>query len=56
MSASVLAFLILVGALLPRVPRPLVAVLLAAAASALFALDRVGLRVVGRVPEGCRFL
>jgi hypothetical protein len=29
-----------------------VAVLLAAAVSALFALDRVGMRVVGRVPEG----
>jgi high affinity sulfate transporter 1 len=52
MSATVLAFLIVVGTLLPRIPGPLVAVLLAAAASALLALDRVGMRVVGRVPEG----
>jgi sulfate permease, SulP family len=52
MSTTVLAFLIVVGTLLPRIPGPLVAVLLAAAASALFALDRVGMRVVGRVPEG----
>jgi MFS superfamily sulfate permease-like transporter len=48
----VLAFLIVVGTLLPRIPGPLVAVLLAAAASALLALDRVGMQVVGRVPEG----
>jgi MFS superfamily sulfate permease-like transporter len=41
-----------VGALLPRIPGPLVAVLLAAAASALLALDRVGTGVVGQVPEG----
>jgi high affinity sulfate transporter 1 len=52
MSATVLAFLIVVGTLLPRIPGPLVAVLLAAAASALLALDRVGMQVVGRVPEG----
>jgi sulfate permease, SulP family len=52
MSTTVLAFLIVVGTLLPRIPGPLVAVLLAAAASALLALDRVGMRVVGRVPEG----
>jgi hypothetical protein len=43
-----------VGALLPRVPGPLVAVLMAAAVSALFALDRVGMRVVGRYPRDCR--
>jgi MFS superfamily sulfate permease-like transporter len=43
-----------VGALLPRVPGPLVAVLMAAAVSALFALDRVGMRVVGRSPRDCR--
>jgi sulfate permease, SulP family len=52
MSTTVLAFLIVVGTLLPRIPGPLVVVLLAAAASALLAPDRVGMRVVGRVPEG----
>jgi sulfate permease, SulP family len=52
LSAAVLMFLLVVGALLPCLPGPLIAVLLATVASALLALDRIGVRVVGPVPEG----
>ena len=52
LSAAVLAFLLAVGALLPRLPGPLLAVLVAAAATAVFSLDRLGVRVVGQVPSG----
>ncbi|GAA2558743.1 SulP family inorganic anion transporter [Pseudonocardia hydrocarbonoxydans] len=52
LSAAVLAFLVAVGALLPRVPGPLLAVLLAAAATAWLSLDRLGVRTVGAVPQG----
>lgn len=52
LSVVVLAFLIVVGALFPRLPGPLIAVLLAAAATALLSLDRLGVRVVGTVPMG----
>jgi sulfate permease, SulP family len=52
LSAAVLTFLMVVSALLPRVPGPLLAVLLAAAATALLALDRLGVRIVGAVPAG----
>ena len=52
LSVAVLAFLVVVGALLPRVPGPLLAVLLAAAGTALLSLDRLGVEVVGAVPSG----
>jgi SulP family sulfate permease len=52
LSAGVLAFLIAIGALLPRVPGPLLAVVLAAAVTALLSLDRLGVRTVGTVPDG----
>ncbi|HLU60142.1 MAG TPA: sulfate permease [Pseudonocardia sp.] len=52
LAAAVLAFLLAVGSLLPRLPVPLLAVLLAAAATALLSLDRIGVQVVGAVPSG----
>jgi SulP family sulfate permease len=52
LSAAVLAFLVAVSVLFPRLPGPLLAVLLAAAATALLALDRFGVEVVGAVPAG----
>ncbi len=52
LSAAVLTFLIVTGLLIPRVPGPLLAVLLAAAATSLLSLDRLGVRLVGAVPEG----
>ncbi|HXV92526.1 MAG TPA: sulfate permease [Pseudonocardia sp.] len=51
-SSTVLVFLLVGGALFPRVPVPLVAVLLAAAATAALSLDRLGVEVVGPVPQG----
>jgi high affinity sulfate transporter 1 len=52
LSGAVLAFLVAVAALFPRLPGPLVAVLLAAVATALLSLDRFGVEVVGAVPAG----
>ncbi|GAA0922358.1 SulP family inorganic anion transporter [Pseudonocardia zijingensis] len=52
LSAAVLAFLLIVSVLVPRAPGPLLAVLLAAASTALFALDRLGVRTVGAVAPG----
>jgi sulfate permease, SulP family len=52
LSAAVLAFLVAVAALFPRLPGPLIAVLLAAVATALLSLDRFGVEVVGAVPAG----
>jgi SulP family sulfate permease len=52
LSAAVLAFLLAAALLLPRVPGPLLAVLLAAAATAMLSLDQLGVRVIGAVPEG----
>jgi sulfate permease, SulP family len=52
LSAAVLTFLVVVSALLPRVPAPLLAVLLAAGVAALLALDELGVRTVGDVPAG----
>jgi len=52
LSAAVLAFLLTAGLLLPRLPAPLIAVLLAAAATAVLSLDRLGVHVVGAVPGG----
>ncbi len=52
LSAAVLTFLLVTGALLPRAPGPLLAVLFAAAATVAFSLDRLGVQVIGAVPEG----
>lgn len=52
MSVGVLAFLLIGGRLFPRVPVPLVGVLLASAATAAFSLRERGLQVVGEVPGG----
>lgn len=47
-----LAFLLGTRMLLPRAPGPLLAVLLAAGATAVFSLERLGVQVVGAVPQG----
>jgi SulP family sulfate permease len=52
LSVAVLAVLVLVAAFLPRLPGPLLAVLLATAASVLLDLPRLGVSVVGAVPPG----
>jgi MFS superfamily sulfate permease-like transporter len=52
LSVGVLALLLAGTAFAPRVPAPLVVVLLAAAVTAAFGLDRVGIAVVGAVPQG----
>lgn len=52
LAVAVLTFLLVTGVLLPRAPGPLLAVLLAAAATVAFSLDRLGVQVVGAVPEG----
>jgi len=51
-AAVVLAFLFGVRRWLPQAPGPLLAVLLATAAVALFGLDGHGIRVVGAIPAG----
>ena len=52
LAAAVLAFLLAGAALFPRAPIPLLAVLLAAGATALLTADALGVRVVGSVPQG----
>lgn len=52
LSAAVLAFLFLVQWRFPRVPGPLLAVLLATACVTLFGLERYGIKVVGEIPAG----
>jgi high affinity sulfate transporter 1 len=52
LAAAVLAVLLVGGRLLPSVPMPLVAVLLATAAVALWDLRDDGVRVVGEIPRG----
>lgn len=52
LSAAVLTVLVLVSAFLPRLPGPLLAVLLATAASVLLDLPRHGVSVVGPIPPG----
>lgn len=47
-----LTFLAAGGSLLPKLPVPLIAVLLAAAATALFSLRDSGVRVIGAIPAG----
>ena len=52
LTAAVLALLYLGKWLAPKVPTPLVVLLLAAAAVAIFDLERYGLDVIGEVPRG----
>ena len=52
LAATVLAFLLVGSKLFPRAPIPLLAVLLAAGATALLTADALGVRVVGPVPQG----
>ncbi|WP_030455775.1 SulP family inorganic anion transporter [Herbidospora cretacea] len=51
-AAVVLGFLFLLDRLLPAFPGPLLAVLLATCAVAVFGLDRAGIDVVGPIPTG----
>jgi len=52
LAAAVLVFLLGGAKLFPRAPIPLLAVLLAAGATALLTADALGVRVVGSVPQG----
>lgn len=52
LAVVLLAFLLLAGRYLPRMPSPLVAMLLAAGVVALLDLDSRGVSVVGEVPRG----
>jgi sulfate permease, SulP family len=52
LSSAVLAGLLVLYRLLPRLPGPLIAVLVATAVVALFSLDRNGIDVVGALPSG----
>jgi high affinity sulfate transporter 1 len=51
-SMAVLTVLLIFAKIIPRLPGPLFAVLLATAAVALFGLDRYGIKVIGNVPGG----
>nr|WP_232789858.1 sulfate permease [Streptomyces jeddahensis] len=51
-AAAALAFLFLVQRLAPKLPGPLLVVLLATALVAAFRLERHGIRVIGEVPAG----
>jgi high affinity sulfate transporter 1 len=52
LSVAVLFVLLLLGWLAPRVPGPLIAILLATTVVAVFSLDRNGIEVVGAIPSG----
>lgn len=52
LSAGVLAFLLVAGRLVPRLPVPLIAVLLATAAVSVLGLRESGVRVIGAIPAG----
>ena len=52
LSAAVLVLLLALARLVPRLPGPLIAILLATAAVAVFSLDRNGIRVIGEIPAG----
>ena len=52
LAATVLAFLLVGSKLFPRAPIPLLAVLLAAGATALLTANALGVRVIGPVPQG----
>ncbi|MEV7775033.1 sulfate permease [Kitasatospora sp. NPDC086791] len=51
-SATTLLFLLLVARFLPRLPGPLLAVVLGTAVSAVFSLQDHGLAVIGEIPAG----
>ncbi len=51
-SFAVLAVLLIFAKIIPRLPGPLFAVLLATGAVALFGLDKYGIKVIGDVPGG----
>jgi high affinity sulfate transporter 1 len=52
LAAGVLVFLLVAGRLLPKLPIPLVAVLLATAAVPLFSLRDHGVQLIGTIPAG----
>ncbi|MGX9789400.1 SulP family inorganic anion transporter [Mycobacterium sp. MMS18-G62] len=52
LAAAVLALLLVLGWAVPRMPGPLIAVLIATAAVAVFSLDSHGVKVVGEIPGG----
>ena len=51
-SMAVLAVLLIFAKLIPRLPGPLFAVLLATAAVAVFSLEKYGIKTIGEVPGG----
>ena len=52
LSAAVLVLLLALARLVPRLPGPLIAILLATAVVAAFSLNRSGIRVIGEIPSG----
>ncbi len=52
LSAAVLLVLLVLGRVVPRMPGPLIAMLLATATVAVFSLDRNGIKVIGEIPGG----
>lgn len=52
MASAVLVILLALDRLAPRLPGPLIAVLLATAAVTIFSLDNNGIRVIGTIPSG----
>ncbi len=52
LSVAVLVVLLTLARVVPRLPGPLIAMLLATAVVAVFSLDRYGIRVIGEIPSG----
>ena len=52
LAAAVLIVLLVIARLAPRLPGPLIAILVAAAAVTVFSLHRNGIKVVGDIPSG----
>ena len=52
LSAAVLVVLLILARLAPRLPGPLIAILLATAVVAAFSLHRNGIKVIGAIPSG----
>jgi SulP family sulfate permease len=52
LAAGVLVVLLVFAWLAPRLPGPLIAILVAAAVASVFSLDRNGIKVVGDIPSG----
>ena len=52
LSVAVLVVLLTLARVVPRLPGPLIAILLATAVVAVFSLDRNGIRVIGEIPSG----